>query len=188
MEIEKLKGSLLSEANRDAQKIKKDAEEESRKMLKEEHAKLSSQKKEAEAEVERLLVDEKNERIAWARLESKRILAEAREDAIKNVIEDIFQELGNIRKTAEYKKFVQKAAKESASELGSKITIHVLKGDKALVKVNGAKVVEDLDSLGGIIAETADGRVRMDMTLETLFDNRRDEIRKRISDEIFGGK
>ena len=188
MEIEKLKGSLLSEANRDAQAIKNEATEKSKKMLEEERARLSSQKKEAEAEVERLLVDEKNERVAWARLESKRILAEAREDAIKNVIEDIFNELESVRKTAEYKKFIQKAANESASELGSKITIHVVKGDKALVKVSGAKVIEDLDALGGIIAETADGKVRMDMTLETLFDNRRDEIRKTISDNIFGGK
>ncbi|MBN1169451.1 V-type ATP synthase subunit E [Candidatus Micrarchaeota archaeon] len=188
MEIEKLKGSLLSEANQDAQRIKNEAKENAKNMLEEERARISSQKKEAESDVERLLAEEKNERFAWARLESKRILAEAKEDAIKNVIEDIFKDFGTVRKTAEYRKFVEKACDEVVSELGSKITIHVVKGDKALVKAKGPKIAEDLDSLGGLIAETTDGKIRMDMTLETLFENRRDDIRKSISDKIFGGK
>ena len=93
MGIEKLKGSLTSEANEDAKKIVDSAEAEIKKMREEELGRKTSIKKEAEQNVEKLLVDQRNERIAWARLESKRVIAEAREDAIKGVIEIFFESL-----------------------------------------------------------------------------------------------
>ncbi len=185
MGIEKLKSSLLSEAKGDAKKILDEAEEKSKKMLEEEKSRLDSLKKQAEEEVEKNLSDQNRERMAWARLESKRILAEAKEDAIKNVVESMFEKLASVRKTPGYKKFMESAAKAGISELGAKSTIHVVKGDKALVK--GGDVVEDLNGLGGLIVESQDGKLLYNMTLETLFDNRRDEIRKKISDKIFGG-
>jgi vacuolar-type H+-ATPase subunit E/Vma4 len=54
--------------------------------------------------------------------------------------------------------------------------------------MNGVKVVEDLKGFGGALVESADGKIRMDLTLETQFDSRRDELRKSISDKLFGGK
>ena len=82
MEIEKLKGSLLSEAKAEAEKTVKSAEADAKAMLSEERAKLSALKSEAEKSVEKSLEEQKNERIAWARLEAKRVLAEAKERAV----------------------------------------------------------------------------------------------------------
>jgi V/A-type H+-transporting ATPase subunit E len=189
MGIEKLKGSLLSEAKEDAQKIVDAAQAHVDSMLEEERSKRSAMKKEAERDVERLLGEQRNERIAWARLESRRIIAEAREDAIKNVLEDFFDSLGTARKSPEYKKFLGSAFSSSVSELGSGAVVHVAKGDRALLpSQKGVKVVEDLEGLGGLLAESADGKIRMDMTLETMFDSRRDEVRKQVHDKLFGGK
>jgi V/A-type H+/Na+-transporting ATPase subunit E len=189
MGIEKLKGSLLAEANEDAQKIVGSAESHVRSMVEEERSKGSAMKKEAEKDVEKQLDEQRNERIAWARLESKRIIAEAREDAIQNVVEEFFDSLGSVRKTPEYKKFLAKAVVEAAGELGGDVSVHIVKGDKALIPaIKGAKVSEDLEVLGGAIVETADGNIRIDLTLETLFETRRDETRKRIYEKLFGGK
>ncbi|HID72795.1 TPA: hypothetical protein EYP38_02530 [Candidatus Micrarchaeota archaeon] len=137
-----------------------------------------------------MLEGQKNERIAWARLEAKRILAEAREDAIKNVLEGFFEALGKAKKGKAYKGFMAKAVKSAVSELGtSGLVIHVCKGEGKLVgRVRGAKVVQDLDALGGAIVESKNGKMRVNLTLETLFESRRDELRKKISDKIFGGK
>jgi vacuolar-type H+-ATPase subunit E/Vma4 len=189
MGIERLKGSLLSDATEDAAKIVEAAEAHVKRMVDEERSRKEATRKEADSEIERLISEQKNERIAWARLESRRILAEAREDAIKNVIEGVFDSLSKARKAPEYRKFLAKAVADAAGELGPKVTIRVCKGDKALVPaVKGAKVVEDLDGLGGAIVETMDGKIRMDLTLETLFEAHRDEIRKTIYEKLFGGK
>jgi V/A-type H+-transporting ATPase subunit E len=189
MGIERLKGSLLSEANEDARKIVEAAETHVSRMLEEERSRIAARKKESDREIEKLLEEQRNERIAWARLESKRLMAEAREDAIKNVLEEFFDSLEGVRTTPEYRKFLAKAVPEAASELGNSVTVRVLKGDKALLPaLKGAKVKEDLDALGGAIVESEDGKIRIDLTLETLFEARRDEIRKRIYDKLFGGK
>jgi V/A-type H+-transporting ATPase subunit E len=189
MGIEKLKGSLLSEANEDAQKIVGAAETHVRGMLEEERSKKSAMKKDAEKDIGRLLEEQRNERIAWARLESKRVVAEAREDAIKEVLGDFFESLNSVRKSPEYKKFLAKEAVTAAAELGGNVVIHVVKGDKQNIPtIKSAKVVEDLDCLGGAIVETTNGKIRIDLTLETLFETSKDDIRKQISDKLFGGK
>jgi vacuolar-type H+-ATPase subunit E/Vma4 len=189
MGIEKLKGSLLSEAGEDAGKILSTSEAQAKLILDEERARRAALKQEAEKAVEKTLQEQKNERIAWARLESKRIVAEAREDAIKGVLEDFFDSLGSVRKSPDYKKFLAGAVNSAVSELGSGAVIHVGKGDKALITVpKGSRVVEDLDGLGGAMVESDNGKIRVDMTLETLFESGRDSIRKKIYDNMFGGK
>ena len=189
MGIEKLKGSLLSEAGEDARKILAASEAQAKAVLDEERARRAALKKDSEKEIERVIGEQKNERIAWARLESKRILAEAREDAIKAVLEEFFESIGSVRKSPEYKKFLSEAASSAAGELGSGAVIHVSKGDKALFSPpKGARVSEDLEGLGGAMVESVDGKIRIDMTLETMFEGRRDEIRKKIYDNLFGGK
>lgn len=189
MGIEKLKGSLLSEANEDARKITETAEAHVRGMVEEERSKASAIKRDAEVEVERLMEEQRNERLAWARLESRRILAEAREDAIKGVLDDFFDVLKSAKNSPEYKKFISKAIAEAVAELGSDVTIRVLKGERKFVPaLKNVNIVENLDALGGAIVESSDGKILIDLTLETLFESKRDEIRKQVNDKIFGGK
>ncbi len=188
MGIEKLKGSLISEASEDARKITDEAAAQVKGMQEEERSRKASLKKDVEKDVERQLSEQRNERIAWARLESKRLLSEAREDAIKDVLEDFFDALSDARKSPEYKKFLNSGIAAAVSELGPGSVVRLVKGDKALVQAKGAKVVEDLDALGGAIVETADGKIRIDLTLETQYESKKDDIRKQINDKLFGGK
>lgn len=189
MGIEKLKGSLLSEANKEAETIVASAEAHVRNMLDEEKAKGSATKAEAEKEVEKLLEEQRNERIAWARLETKRMMAEAREDAIKDVLEEFFSVLEGMRKSPEYKKFMKSSVEKAAAELGGRVTVHVVKGEKELVpKLKDATVVDDLQGLGGALVESGDGKTRINLTLETLFEAKRDDLRKQIYEKLFSEK
>ncbi len=190
MGIDKLTSSLLKEADEEAARIVEAAETHVRKMKEDEHAKSASLEKEAEAEVEKLLKEQKNERLAWARLEAKRVVAEAREDAINSAIDDIFSSLKEIKGSKEYKTFISRKVSEAVNELGGKLTIHVAKGDKNLLPKlpKECRVVADLDALGGAMIETEDGKMRVDLTLETVIELRKDELRKKISSELFGAE
>ena len=189
MGIEKLKSSLLSEAQAEADKIIQSAESQAGATLETERTKGKAMRVQAQQQVESMLDEQRNERMAWARLEAKRVLSEAREDAIKGVIEDFFGALEGMRKTPEYKAFLKRGVESASAELGGNVTIHICKGDKDLLpKMKGMSVVEDLDTLGGAIVESSSGKVQVNLTIETMFEARRDELRKKIHEKLFGGK
>lgn len=190
MGIERLTSSLLLEANTEADQIIKAAETHVQKMVAGERAKTEELIKETHESVSKVLESRRNERIAWARLEAKRLLAEAKEDAIKNILEQFFEVLGQMKKSKEYRDFMSNGINYAIHELGnSGLTIHVSKGESKLVpRVKGIKVVEDLTALGGALVETKDHKVCINLTLEMVFESKKDELRKRIADKLFGGK
>jgi V/A-type H+-transporting ATPase subunit E len=189
MGIEKLRGSLLSEANDEAARIINEAKNQAAHLLEEERKGQEEIGARAETEVEQMIAEERNERLAWARLEAKRIMAESEEDAIKGVMEELIEALSSMHGSAEYKEFMKSAISKASEELGGNVVVRVTKGEKSLVpKGKGMKVEDDLDALGGAIVETADGRIRINLTLETLLDTRRDDLRKQIYQKLFGGK
>jgi len=187
MGIEQLTGSLIGEANREAEEIVKTAQWHVEQMLKEEKSKEEGIREAARAEVEQRLREQRNERLAWARLEAKRVIAEAREDAITGNLEEFFSELKEGRRSPAYRSFLDQSVRKAAAELGGRATVHVAKQDeKALGKLQNCKVVTDLEGLGGAIVESEDRSVRIDLRLETLFEIRRDELRKEVHERLFG--
>ncbi len=190
MGIERLTSSLIKEADEEAAKIVEAAEWHVKKMKEEERSKRSALKTEAEKEIGKLLSEQKNERLAWARLEAKRVTAEAREDAINSAIDDLFSSLKEVKKSKEYKDFLSKNISAAVKELGGmKLTVRVSKEDKKLLPKlpKSCKVANNLEALGGAVIETQDGKMKVDLTLETLFELRRDELRKMISEKLFSG-
>lgn len=187
MGVEKLTTSLVSEASKEGEEIVKTAQWHVDKMLKEEQSKEKGLKDQAEKETAAQLDEQRNERLAWARLEAKRIIAESREDAISNSLENFFSELKQVRKDKSYKDFLKKSVQDAVAQLGAKSTIHIVKADAAVLgKMNGCKIISDLDALGGAIIESEDKSVRIDIRLETLFELQRDKLRKDIYEHIFG--
>ncbi len=189
MGIEKLKGSLLSEAKNEAKQIVAEARSKADAILKEEKERQGRAKERAEKELSTLLEGQHNERLAWARLEAKRIKAEAEDDVINKGMEEVIASLKELRKTPAYRNFVKRSVLDGCKEAGSRSVIRVVKGERKLVpKVSSARIVEDLDGLGGVVVESNDGKVRMDYSLETLIETKKDDIRKQIRQKLSGGK
>jgi vacuolar-type H+-ATPase subunit E/Vma4 len=186
MGIEKLTSSLLKEAGEEADKIVQTAKWHVQKMVEDERSKEAELKQAAEKDVEKVLGDQKNERLAWARLEAKRLIVDAKEDAIVEAMDEMYDLAPQLRKSKEYAAFLSSAVSDAAEELGGQPIVHVLKGEKKLLpaKLN-AKVVEDLEGLGGAIVDSEDGKMRVDVRLETKFEIWADDFRKKISGELF---
>jgi len=187
MGIEKLTGSLIGEANREAKEIVKTAEWHVEQMLKEERSKEDGLKQRAQQEVNSRLADQRNERLAWARLEAKRMIAEAREDAISSNLEDFFSVLKEVRKSSAYKSFLEKSVLMAVEELGGKAVVRCVKSDSPILgKLTNIRLESTLEALGGAVVEAEDGTVRIDLRIETLYDIKRDALRKDVYDKIFG--
>jgi vacuolar-type H+-ATPase subunit E/Vma4 len=187
MALEKLKDSLLEEAKAESRKILDAASETARKIQNDELSALSSMKSDNEKEIQKWLDTKRRERLAWARLESKRMIAESKEDAVSASLESFLEILEQMKKSPEYKKFLKDSVDRAVSELGDGSIIHLLKGDKENIsKMKNVSIVEDLNGLGGAIVESSDGKVIVDLSLETLYELRKDDLRKQISEKLFG--
>jgi vacuolar-type H+-ATPase subunit E/Vma4 len=187
MGIEKLSSALINEANEEATKIISGAKAQVDVLVKEERKRESEAKAVAESEINSTLAEQRNERLAWARLEAKRINAEAKEDAIIASTDELYDMVPELRKSSEYKNYLSTSVDAAVKELGGKATVHVLKGEKKLLKVK-VPVVEDLDGLGGALVESNDGKMRVDLRLETRFETESDELRRELSAKLFGSK
>ncbi len=189
MGIDRLTTSLLAEAKKQAEEITKAADWHLEKMLTEEKAKRAILLKKAEEDAMQLIEEQRKERLAWASLEAKRIISEAREDAIKSILEDLFTMLEDISKKSEYKDFLKRTTVQALGELKSdRLVLHCKKEDKAIVQTlvkDSTEIEDDLNSLGGFILETADGKIRLNLTLESVFETKREDLRKLIYQKLF---
>jgi len=104
MGIEKLKSSLIKEANDEAEKLIIAAELQVKNLLNDEKSQANAEKAQVEKEISVILNERKGERLAWARLEAKRIIAEAKEDVIKASMDTFFEKLIDSKKGQNYKK------------------------------------------------------------------------------------
>ncbi|MDO8553879.1 MAG: V-type ATP synthase subunit E [Candidatus Micrarchaeota archaeon] len=189
MGIEKLTSSLLSEAKNEANEIVKAAEWHVEKMFSEEKAKRVILLKNAEEDAGHLIGEYEQERVAWSRLEAKRVIAEGKEDAVREALDRFFDILATLRKSPEYKNFLKNAMKSAIEQLkGTSATVHCVKGEKSLFSslVNSnTKVVEDLDSLGGFVVESSDRKSKVDATFESIFESKKDDLRKYFYERLF---
>jgi vacuolar-type H+-ATPase subunit E/Vma4 len=188
MGIEQLTADILSEAKSEAKQITEGAEAEKKKHLDEEKKVVSAMLAQAEAEAKALVESQRRERVAWARLEGKKLEGEAREEVIRDALDALYEQLEKFRKSKEYGDFLSARIESGIKEIGiPNPVVRVCKGDKKFVK-NGngkAKVVEDLEGIGGAIVESADGSVRVDLTMETLFEDKKEFLRKKLYEKLF---
>ena len=186
MEIEELTAAILEEAKKEAQQTVSSAEAESKSMLSEEKKKLREQLEKAEAEAEAFNESQHRERIAWARLEAKRVISEAKEKAIDDCMEELFGMMRSFTRDRRYPKFLKKKVQAALQELGApRAVVHVRKGDKKHLAGIKATVKEDLDGFGGAVVESADGKVSINLTLANLLDESKEHVRKRLYESLF---
>lgn len=166
---------LLSAAERSAEKIEEAAKEKSEEALR-------AAKKEASA----YMKQESSERITSAKLSAKKIVDEARDDAVEASLRQVWQQFksDSLRKGA-YPQLLNRLVSEGLGELGTQdATIYVRDEDKPLVSGYRAATLPKEYS-GGAIIESANGKIRVNKTLEETFAQKKGELRKQIYDKLF---
>ncbi len=196
MSLSKLSESIITRAEKEAHDIIYEAHHHIDEAKRKEKENLASIKKDVNVEIKKTLEQYKKEKTLWAHLEGNRLIAEAKNKAVENALNEFKELLRKSRNTKEYKAFMKTKITSAISELSSirnasKYVVHVLKGEKKLLpNLKNIKIIEDLDPsyIGGFIVEFEDGSVRVNMTLSELLNVKSTEIRGKIYLHLFKKK
>ncbi len=125
--------------------------------------------------------------VSGARLKAKQVVTEARNKLVEEAVEDLRRELLEFAKSREYKAVFSKLAKQAVSVMKRDCDLLVAKRDLALAKSLGYNA-KPFDMLGGAIASSKDGLIRVNNSFEALLEERNDAVRQKAFEELFGKK
>ncbi len=176
--------------------IKKDSENEIKQIIKNaaEQAKniISNAKKEAELEAKKILLDgeQKSENIkkiliSKANQDIKRETMNAREKIIENCFTKAHHEL-SIMKGNNYENIVKKLIKDGRKKLGGKCSLLISRAaDKTIAQDMGISIDGRIETSGGIILKSVDGKVTLDHTFDGILKREKDKIRRKVGRILF---
>lgn len=182
MGLEQLKKEILDKAQREAAAVLKETEKEVALILASAKAKAAEHEKEAEAKHRQLLEDIEKSDVAGARFEAKKLLLDEKKSFIEQVFsqaEDQLRVLPEKKQEALISRLLAQAKKEIPVRY-----VYANPRDRKAVEKNGFQFRE-ADMLGGIIAETEDGKVRVDYSFEELLRQIKEKKLQEIAQRIF---
>ncbi len=187
MGLEELRKAIEDQAEKAETVVLADGKAEASRIIEEAKQQAEELVVKARVEAEAAKKDEAR-KISSANLRARRIVAEAEEAVIERTLSGLLARLGKMHSThkTEYAKAFGLLAKQALTEMpGAKI--RCAKRDAALAKKFG-KLGEPIETAGGLLAESTDGRIRIDNTFESLIEERRDALKQEAHELLFGGK
>lgn len=186
MGFEELASELHKGADNESRKLLHAAERNAEKIVDEAKQKADEALKAAKKEAMEFSKQESAERITSAKLSAKKMVDEARDEAVEATIAQAWQKFkSDSMKKATYPALLEKLVKEGIAELGtSEAVIYVRDEDKGLVGAHATKRLPS-EFCGGAIVESANGKVRVNKTLEEQFAQKKPALRKEIYDRLF---
>lgn len=171
---------ILDSTNDEVKNIRKRNEKETRKMVEK-----IKQEYEKEAAVIR------NTIVSGAKIESKRVQLDAREDIINECFRRSEKKLANIE-GKEYEKFLNRSIKEGGDIVGKNAVAGCTEKDSGIVKkiasvLNVAVDEKFLNSTGGVVIKSEDGKIRVDNTFEGILSRNKELLRKDVAEILLGG-
>ena len=178
------------------EQIKKDSEKEVKQILgdAEKQAKeiKNSSKKDADLEAKKILENGKKQSenlkkilISKANQDIKREIMNAREKIVDDCFTKAHHEL-SILKGANYEKLVQKLILDGQKKIGKDCVVYNSRdADKKIAENLGLKVAGSVESSGGVVLKSADGKITLDNTFDGILRREKDKIRIKVGKLLF---
>jgi len=161
------------------------AQKEAAAIMAEAEATISEMRKREGKKLEEAIEHLRRQELSSAELESKKIVLAKQKDILNRAFQDSLAALED-SKPATKKQYYAKMV-EATQGLLEEPKIHCPTGEKARLKdVKAHSVMEDADITGGLILESQDGSVRVDMQFETILRSVWEKELKDLSDILFG--
>lgn len=187
MGFEELSSELHRNAEAEGRKLIAAAEKTARKAEEEAQARAEEMLRAAKKEAQSYSKQESSERLTSAKLAAKKLVGDAQNEAVEGSLHQAWGAFrhASLLKSA-YPQLLQKLITEGMKELGtSEAVVYVRDEDRQLVSgYRLAKLPPQYS--GGAIIESANGKVKVNKTLEEAFEQKKSALRKKIYDKLFG--
>ncbi len=196
---------LLADAEEQAKRIIENAERSAAAEERKTHKEIEEIERDSRADLDARIEKIHMREVSTAKIESRRILLDAREQAVARMFADIEQGLARLREDpGTYRRSLRKLAAEAAAAIGGdEVVLKFSERDRGLVDDAFLRDLEALlgdagagvkfrveftddDGGGGCTAASPDGRVVYDNTLRRRLERMRPEIRAMIVAELAG--
>lgn len=122
--------------------------------------------------------------LARAELDAKRLVLGAQEEALRTVRERVRQRLAASSDAEALRKLLARHAEEWRSG-----RVYASARDASTVRsVVGDRFAGTIESLGGVVIESADGRMRLDLTYDSILDDLWEDILKEVAQTLWPSK
>lgn len=165
---------ILNEANKKADKILKDeltvAESKSKNIL-------SDGLKKSES-IKQIIISKENQK-------ARKKITQTKEEIIERCFSDAFDKLKKFD-GKEYNNFIDRHIKKGIERIGKNFNVKISRdSDKKIVKKYELKILEKINSIGGIILISGDNNITLDYTIEGILKREKDRIRIEIGKTLF---
>jgi vacuolar-type H+-ATPase subunit E/Vma4 len=178
MGLEEILKNIEIDTRTRTQQITDAASAELRKMEESSELEVAEFRKSADAKSENDAKQLMTRELSRANAEARALYQKAVNEYLDECIETIQQNTGSYIGSADYPKLLGKLADMAVEELGNDCTIMVQKNDIQKLKgLKGARVQESRDQfMGGLRAESADGTMYVDYSIEKIMDSLRESV------------
>ncbi|VVB58494.1 V-type ATP synthase subunit E [Candidatus Anstonella stagnisolia] len=186
MGFDALSHEIEKKASDEAKRVLHEADNAAEKIISDAQAASKQKVSQAKGEVSSYLETEKAERLTSAKLACSKIIADSKEQAMLNSLELVWEEMLKERNSPSYKKLLHTLAQSAVEELGTtNVLLFTNSADRKHFAGSKYKLGEPITCAGGVVAEKKDGSVRVDKTFESIFEEKKDDLRKRIFAMLF---
>ncbi|MBU4255760.1 MAG: V-type ATP synthase subunit E [Candidatus Thermoplasmatota archaeon] len=170
---------IMDNANNEAENIRKRNEKDTGKMIEK-----IRQAYENDAETV------KNTILSGAKIESKRIQLQVREDIINECFIRAEKNLANMDGGV-YEKFLDRIIREGVDVVGENTVMRCAEKDITVVKKIASSLNVGIDknflnTTRGVIIESKDGKIRVDNTFDGILSRNKESVRKEVAEILFG--
>ncbi len=126
---------------------------------------------------------EKAQRVAAAKLQARKLLYEAREERLENGLQETRTLLAGFTSSPQYPAVLKRMVEVATASLGKQLRISGRAEDAAGLQKAAGKSFDPTPRpiLGGLVAETADGNRRLNLSFDELLRLREDEVRELLA-------
>ena len=191
MGLEEMLSRMHADTEQEYEKVVANARSEAAGILEVANQKAESVRSQGRVQAEKDVQEEKLRSVASARLEVKRQLMQAREDVLEDYERKAKVFVDEFVQSKDYDSFLMKLIDDGVEKIGDTPVVHVCSRDAALLRgrPTGFQVSDEpFDCKGGAIISSQDGKRRVDNTIESLLSERRDELRLKLAERVFGDK
>lgn len=187
MSLDALCREIAATAEARAARLMREAQASAKTVLEEAKEAAANAVAAAKAEGHTFAKAETAERLNAGQLESSKTLSEAREEAVRQAVEQVWAHYRLMPKRPGYAKKLRQWAERAQSELGlADALLRANASDLPLLAEAGFRVNRaPIECAGGVRAESKDGRIIVDYTLESQFDSKREEVGRECFARLF---